>query len=156
MTQTQKTIASLYAMVGAGSIMMVVPYSMIPYAGIACALVGFIATYIYKFKNKGNELYQFHCRYLIRTVWISSLILMLGIIVFGSIIFLNGDMSAINDMMLSAERGVVPSEYDIYAMQMQFVIVNKSIIILAAVIALLPYPLYLIYRTIKGVRVLVR
>ena len=147
-----KTLISLYALVGAGSIMMIIPISLVPFAGLACAIVGFISAYIYRWKYKTDDLYQFHCTYIIRTIWWSSFILTIGIIVFGSIIFLNGDMAPINSMMASAERGVVPTEYDIYKMQIDFVQLNKGIIMIAALIALLPYPAYLIYRTFKGVK----
>ena len=152
----QKTLISLYALVGAGSIMMMIPFSLLPYAGLACAFVGLIAAYIYRFKNKTNLMMAYHCTYIIRTLWWSSLILIAGIVIFGSIIFLNGDMSSIHQLMLGAERGVVPSETDVLIMQYNFIQANKGLIYIAGIIGLLPYPAYLIYRTIKGVRQLVK
>lgn len=151
-----KNLTSLYAMIGAGSIMMVIPYSFIPFAGIACAFVAWIACYMYRWRNRGNELYQFHTTYLIRTIWWSSLILMLGVIVFGSIIFGNGDMSAINAMMESAQRGVIADQADILRMQIEFVRANSEIIIGAGIFCLLPYPLFLMYRIVRGIRILTK
>jgi uncharacterized membrane protein len=144
-------------MIGAGSLMMLIPYSMIPYAGFACAFVAFISAYFYRwrYKNK-DEMMVFHMNYLIKSVWIANLILIVGIIIFGSIIFSNGDMSAIHAMMASAEKGVIPNEGDILAMQLSFLYANKALILMAAVIGLLPYPLYLISRIFKGVRILIK
>lgn len=156
MNQNKKTILGLYALIGAGSLMMVTPFSIIPFAGISCAFVGFIACYFYRWKHKDNEDIVFHTSYLIRTTWWSSLILLVGVIVFGSIIFGNGDTSMIDQMIKSAERGIIPNEGDIMRMQIQFVQTNQKLIMLAAIIALLPYPAFLLYRIIKGARLVVK
>ena len=155
LTQNQKAILSLYALIGAGSLMMVIPASIILFAGIACALVGFFACYFYRWKYKADEAMVFHAGYLIRTTWWSSLILLIGLIVFGSIIFGNGDMGAINQMMQSAERGIVPNDADIIRMQLEFVQTNRTLIYIAA-LALLPYPAFLLYRIVKGVKLLIK
>ena len=152
----KNTIASLYALIGAGAIMMVIPYIMLPLAGFSCTLVGVITAYIYRFKNRGDDIMQFHMRYLIRTFWWSSLILTVGIILFGCVVFFNGDMSAINNLMASAERGIIPTESDVAAMQIRFIKANQFLILISAAVCLLPYPIYLFYRIFKGVRVLNR
>ena len=146
-----KTLSTLYALVGAGSIMMVIPYMLLPYAGVACAFVGLMSAYFYRWRGRGDAIMVYHTTYIIHTVWISSIILTVGIILFGCIIFFNGDMSVINMMMADVEKGIVPSESDINSMQHIFVETNKGLILTAAVISLLPYPLYLIFRTFKGV-----
>lgn len=152
----KKTLLTLYALVGAGSIMMLIPYMLLPYAGIACAFVGLMSAYFYRWKQKNNMMMAFHTTYIIRTVWVSSLILTIGVILFGCIIFYNGDMSVINMMMANVENGVVPSEADIASMQHIFVQTNKGLIITTALFVLTPYPLYLVYRTIKGLRTLTK
>lgn len=150
-----KTLLGVHALVGAGSLMMLIPYMMLPYAGVSCAFVGLMAAYFYRWRNKGDDMMVYNTSYIIRTVWISSLILTVGIILFACIIFFNGDMSVVNTMMANAEKGIVPTEYDIYAMQHIFVQTNRALIITTALITLSPYPLYLIYRTLKGVKSIV-
>ena len=143
-------------MMGVGSIMMVVPYSVIPFVGFVSVFVAFMACYFYRWRHKHDEEMVFHTKYLVRTSWWSSLILVLGIIIFGSIIFTNGDLTALNNLIKSSQAGVIPTENDIALMQINFVNANKKIIICAAIISLLPYPLYLFYRMVKGVKILIK
>ncbi len=148
----QKEIVSLYALVMVGALMMLVPYSLIPFAGVACMSVGLIATYFYKWKYKSNDVMQFHMSYIIRTVWWSTLILMIGVGLFCSVLWANGDWSVINGMMNSVERGVVLSESDAQRFIFTFVETNASLIQWTALASLPPYPVYLIYRAISGVK----
>ena len=152
----QKNILSFYGLFGAGAIMMMLPFGIIPFAGVACALVMFFAAYFYRWRKKGQDDYQFHMTHIIRTTWLSQLILLIGVILFGTIIFNNGDMTAIHGMMTMAENGVVPNDNDIALMQLKFVQANKSLIVITGIVCLLPYPLYLIYRIVKGVRFLTK
>ena len=155
-TKDDKEIISLYALVTVGSILMVIPYGVLPFAGIACAFVGFIAAYFYKWRRKQDEKFVYHMRFIIRTGWWSSLILTIGVIVFGSIIYSNGDLSSIMNVMSAAERGIIPTENDIKLMQLQFVKDNLNLILMAAAIGLLPYPVYLIARMLQGVRQIIK
>lgn len=156
MTEPQKTALNIYAMVTAGSVLMLIPYSLIPFAGIACLFVGFIAAYIYRARNKENMFLHSHMSYIIRTVWWSSLLLLVGLAVFTSIILSNGDLSMITDLLSEAERGIIPNENDIRMMQAGFVHSNASLITMAAIIGLLPYPVFLAWRMVKGIRLSVR
>ena len=52
--------------------------------------------------------------------------------------------------MAQAEKGVIANKADIGVMQAQFIYANKSLIILTGTITLLPCPLYIVARTIKG------
>lgn len=152
LTKQDKEIVTLYAMITVGSILMLIPYGALPFAGMACAFVGFISAYFYKWRHKGNEVMQFHTKHIIRTSWWSSLILLIGVVVFGGIVYNNGDLSAINQAMQAAERGVIPTDGDIQRMQLQFVKDNMQLILIAAAIGLLPYPAYLITKMVQGVK----
>jgi uncharacterized membrane protein len=156
MTHEQKNIISIYALVTVGAILMLAPYALLPFAGFACMTVGFVSAYIYKWRRSDNAVMVNHMKYIIRTTWWATLILFIGVILFASIIISNGDLSSINALMDSAERGVVPTESDILAMQMQFVQSNLKLISISAIITLAPYPLYLIYRMVRGVQTLLR
>lgn len=154
--KNQREILSLYAFMGAGSLMMVIPFFVIPFVGLTCAFVAFMACYFYRWRQKNNEDMVFHTSYLIRTSWWSSLILVVGIIVFGSIIFGNGDMGSLNSLINSTQAGVIPTEEDILRMQIDLVEANKSLILIAGAVSLLPYPLFIIYRVVKGVKILTK
>lgn len=148
----RKKILSVYAMVAAGSIMMLIPVSLIPLAGFSCAMVGFITAYLYRWRAGDNSLMSEHMTFVIRTVWWASLILLVGMGLFASVLMSNGDLSMIHDLVAQAERGLVPTESDIQMMQAAFVQANKRLIAVAAIICLLPYPLYLVVRMVNGVR----
>lgn len=151
-TKDQKNIMGLYAMIGAGSILTFVPYSILPIAGFVSVFVGWIASFAYRFKYRDNDMYQFHMKYLNGTILLSSLVLMICVFFFGSIVYFNGDLGPVNDVMQAAERGVVPTQADIARMQYEFVMTNKDLISMTAIFTLSPYPIYLISRIVKGVR----
>ena len=151
MTNIQKTILTVYALVLAGGILAVIPIAILPVAGLSCLLVATIAAYIYRARDR-NLLIQSHMTHIIRTVWLSSLVLLIGVMVFCGIILSNGDLSMIYAMNDAAQQGIIPSENDIRLMQHQFLAANHDLILIAAMWGLLPYPLYLIYRLGNGVR----
>ena len=152
LSNQEKLIYGHYALIGAGAIMMIIPVSLLPYAGLSCVFVGLISAYIHRLRHKQSDVTVFHMIYLIKTCWISTLILTVGIILFGSIIFFNGDLGVIDQMITQAQSGVIPTDADMIAMQLEFVEANRDLILIAAIICLLPYPAYILYRTIKGAR----
>lgn len=151
MSDIQKTILTVYALIFAGSLLMMVPVGVIPFAGMSCLIVGLISAYIYR-NRADDDLMNGHMSYVIRTIWWSSLVLLVGVLLFCSIVGANGDLSMIHDLMEQAEIGLIPTETDVRLMQHQFLNANTKIIGLAALFGLLPYPLYLIYRLVGGIR----
>jgi len=59
-------------------------------------------------------------------------------------------------MATMSNNGVVPDQGDIAKMQLHFFYANKSLIVKAGLFCLLPYPIYLLYRIIKGVKILTK
>lgn len=156
MTETQKTIIAVYAMIMAGSVLTLVPYGIVPFSGLACLFVGAVAAYVYRWRNRDQNLMDSHMRYIIRTFWWSSLILLIGIAAFAAIIVSNGDLSMIDQMTKRAEAGIIPTEDDIQAMQYAFLQGNAKLIGLAALLSLPAYPFFLLYRVLRGVRSVVQ
>lgn len=156
LSKDQKEIMSLYALVMVGALMMLVPYSLIPFAGIACMSVGLVATYLYKWKYKSNEVMQFHMSYIISTIWWSTLILMVAMGLFFSVLWANGDWSAIYSVRNSLERGIILSESDMQRLIWKFIQDNATLIQWSALLTLPTYPIYLIYRTVSGVKKLIK
>jgi uncharacterized membrane protein len=152
----KKDILSIYAMVSVGAIMMLIPYSLIPFAGFAAMTVGFLSAYIYRARAKDNIVLKEHMTRVIRTVWWSNLILLVAVIAFCSIIVSNGDLSMINALMNSAEKGVLPTESDIQAMQIDFVKTNIMLIGWTAMFTLSAYPIYILFHMVKGARLLTK
>jgi uncharacterized membrane protein len=151
-TSDQKTILSLYALIAAGATLCMIPVSLLPFAGMACLLVGHIAAYIYKWRYSENDFMVENLRYIIRTLWWSFVILMVGIFMFGCLIFLNGDLSALNNLRIQTDKGIIPSQQDIQMMQGQFVQDNRGLILMSAFFCLMPYPLYIAGRILQKVK----
>lgn len=151
MDDQKKTILGVYALVLVGSLLMLAPIGVLPFAGMACLITGMISAYIYRWRSQ-EDFMQNQMTFIIRTIWWASLILFIGILLFCSIIVANGDLSMITALTDQAENGIIPNDDDVRLMQHQFLVANKDIIIMAGAIGLLPYPLYLIYRTVNGVR----
>lgn len=151
-SHTEKTVLHLYAMIAAGTVLSMMPLSFLPYAGLACMLVGFMAAYVYRFKDRDNEVMSRHMRYITATMWWSVPVLFVGIALFGCIVYFNGDLGAIHALMADTEKGIVPTEDDVRAMEIAFIGANQSLIMIAAAITLLPYPLFILWRIFRGVR----
>jgi|GEM_PF-2392586 len=156
MTNSQKTVLSLYAVVMAGSVLMMIPHALVPSAGLVCVIVGLIAAYIYRANNKDDIFMTSHMCHITRTIWWLSLLLLVGLGLFMSIIWSNGDLSMITNLVQQAEQGVIPNESDVYTMQVAFIHTNKPLIMTAAAVSFLPYPVFLIWRVVKGVRLSLR
>ena len=156
LSSIQKNILGVYALIACGSVMMVIPHPTIPMAGIACSLVGFLSAYIYRWRNKADDIMQFHMTYIIRTIWWSSLIMLIGLILFCLVLFNNGDLSMIYSVMADAEKGILPTDATTRQMQAEFVRTNIQLISVTAAVCLLPYPLYLIVRMFNGVRLILK
>lgn len=152
MNDIQKTCLTVYALTLVGSLLMMIPMGVLPFAGLACVIVGLGSAYIYRWRSSHGEMMHEHMAYIIRTIWWATLILFVGIGLFCSIIIANGDLSMVYDLMEQTEKGLIPTDADIRAMQYKFLDANSKIIGIAAFFGLLPYPLYLIYRLIRGVR----
>ena len=151
-TRNDKKILNLYGLIVAGAILTMIPVSVVPYAGLACLTVGFIAAYFYRYGNRNDAFMVAQTTYVIRTMWWSTLILFIGIAMFACIIVFNGDLSGIHALMERTEKGLLITETEIQAMQARFVQANLKLISIAALLCLLPYPVYIIARAIQGVK----
>ena len=156
MTNTQKKLLNIYALLWVGVVLMAVPYDILVVIGLSCFLVGFVSCYIYRWRNRRDEMFRHYTTSAIRTVWWSQLIFIAGIILFGSIIFLNGDLSMINAMYETANKGILMTESDLIEMQAKFIHQNWQIIRVAFLIAFLPFYGFLFYRFGRDVRRIVR
>lgn len=156
MNDTQKSIIGLYAMLVAGAVLTVTPYSLFPIAGMACVLVVWLSVIFQKFRSGNDEAMTFHLGYINRIILWSFLILLASLFLFGCMVFFNGDISAINRMMQSAEKGIILEAGDIAKMNYEFVMANKELILFSALLCAMPYPLFIIYKSIMGVKILIK
>ncbi len=160
MTNTEikknRTIINLYVMLSVSGILMCLPYPMLLISGLALFTVVFFSTYFYRFLWRKDNDFKNHIRGVSRVIWQSGLILLIGIITFGCIVYFNGDTSPINTLMDRAHRGILATQADIAAMQLAFVQLNKTLIVITALICLAPYPIFIIVKSFLNVRRLIK
>ena len=147
----QKKSLFLYATVMAGSLLMLIPQPVLPFMGLTFMMTGFIGAYIVRSQHKNNALLKNMTTYLIRTIWWSVLLLGIGLFLFISIIYANGDFTTMNEFRNTTESGVLPTDNEVRVMQWEFIQTNATLISWAAIICLLPYPIFLMVRLLTGV-----
>ncbi len=151
-----KKILSVYAMIAVAAIMICIPYMIIMTAGLSLMAMVWIFCYFYKFRSKSQPVPNRHFRYMIRTMWWSTLVAFVCVFLFGSIVYFNGDLSPVNAMIQQAERGVVPNDADIAVMNASFIQLNRDLILWTAIATLPLYPLYIIIRVLMGVQSIIK
>lgn len=139
----QNIISSLYAV-----LLVVTIGSFVPYMGIAgiCSImfvVVFIALYVYRARAVEDDLLHNHTTYLIRSIWISSLLMIIGFPIF----YVMGDHFVIEQMYQNVAAGhSIPTQNDLHLLSAQYMKDNVS----AAIISFAPCVLYFLYRLLRG------
>ena len=151
-----KKILNVYAMIAVAAIMMCIPYPMIMLAGVSLTGIVWIFCYIYKYQSKAQTISRHHYGYMIKTMWLSMAVALVSVFIFGSVVYFNGDLSPIQALMQQAERGVIPNETDIAVMNVSFIQLNKDLIIWTALATLPIYPLFILFRVLRGARRLIK
>ena len=139
----QNTLASLYAVLFVLTAASLMPYPNVAVLGTILFLFVFIALYVFKAKAEEGDLLHNHTTYLIRSIWISSLLLILGIAFF----FFAGDHFVMTQMMEDvAQTAAMPTEEDLHLLSQQYLQDNISILTLSFA----PGLIYFLYRLCKG------
>lgn len=143
-------ILSLYAIFSFAILMGCLPNMDAQNISAIAIIILLIAAYIFKSKNGPDRLETHHAIFVIRTIWIWSTFLLLGIIGAGFIIATSGDMSTIHQFMDSVNNGIVPTEDDINTLTQSYLESNSTLIIKTAVVCLAPSQIYASWRIIRG------
>jgi len=105
-------------------------------------LVLLIAAYIYRYGSEDRTLQNSHARYIIKTIWIFSLFLFIGIILAG----LFSDNTALQNTIDNAKNGIITSEAELENIFGRYI--QENIFIFLPTLG--PSFLYFIYRLYKG------
>ena len=143
MKKERQNILQIYGLFLFSITLNIVPSSLISSIGILLLMLTIVAIYIYRNKAGHDSLQYNHMTYMIKSFWISSLLLIIGILV----TYLLANHSIINNAVDSIMAGVVLSEEQMKEILMSYA--RENYFILA--VTLLPSILYLLYRVIKGI-----
>lgn len=142
MEKEQKNIIQIYSVYLVSIICSFLPFGVISSFGSLLFIIIFIATYIYIVKANEDSLTKNHMHYILKSIWISSLLLLIGIMA----AYLLGDHSLIHQTMDSVKQGMFLTEEQINNLLMQYMMNN----FLVFCTAFAPSLLYLFYRLVKG------
>lgn len=142
MTKETNTIMKIYGAFFASIIFNFVPSTIVQAFGGILLLIIVIATYIYRGRSNKESLMHSHMVYLIKSFWISSLFLAVGLA--GAVAL--ADHSIINEAVNTVASGALMSEAQIESIIMDYMHTNLMVFALT----LGPSIIYLAYRVIKG------
>lgn len=146
----QKKTNNLYLVLILSTVLSFVPFAIAQLASISLILAVLIMAYIYRAKDSDDGLLFNHMTYLIRTIWIGSTFLGIGVIAAGLYMYVQGDHTLIQDAANQAANGVMFSEEALIQLSSDYMNANKSVLILGTGVFVGPAILYFIYRIANG------
>lgn len=140
----------LYVLLLVGVIVGCLPDASMQGISALLGLVALMAAYAIRSKAKEDDLVWHHSTFVIRTIWIWSLFLVIGMVGAALVIQMNADMSAITDLVNSANSGIIPTEGDVDLTMQKFMDTNYDMMLRTTIIWLAPAQVYAVWRSYKG------
>jgi uncharacterized membrane protein len=147
---TLQRIKGLYFSLGACVIMTSIPDMTVQNIGGVFSIVFLIATQMQRKKFDATSYEYNHATYIIRTFWIWSAALVLGMMIAGWIVSQKGDMSAIDALTNAAMDGQIPDEAAADQAAADYFQTNFSLIVSTTILCLSPAQLYAAWRIMRG------
>lgn len=151
MEKNRNTILAFYAVLSAVVIFCSLPDFQLQNLGYTLVTIELLVAYIARARWPKNESFEEnHTTFIIRTIWIYSLLVFFGIIGAGMMIGQNGNPAALNPMLDAMMAGVQPSEAEIEGWMRQYFVDNQNLILNQSRIWLCPAQIYLVWRILRG------
>ncbi len=152
-TKNKKTVTNIYAAFIVSVVLQFMPNASIQLFAMFLFLGVLIWCYIARKQYGHATLVENHTTYIIRTIWIFSLVMTAGFILCGVWLYSVADQESLqtfaNEVMKAAESAPPHDLTDAYTAMVE---VNFNVIIWASLITIGPSLIYLGYRLIKGAR----
>jgi len=145
-----KTINTLYAILVFSTILGFMPDINAQLFSIILWFVVWAAAYWYRRKDKEDGLLYNHMTYLIGTIGIGTTVIVIGMLVAGYWIFVEGDRTAIDSMVAHMMNGEMMGETEMNDAMNQAMADNQELMWTAGLIAIGPTVLYFVYRVANG------
>lgn len=143
MEKEQKTILQIYYSLIISIICNVIPSTMVQTFGLIVFIAAFIACYYLRHKSDNEGLTYNHMQFIIKSIWISSLILLIGMVA----AYFLADHAIIHGAVNHVTAGNFLTEAQIENIIMDYMKEN----IFTFIFTLMPCLIYLIYRLSKGI-----
>lgn len=145
-----KTVMRVYAAIVASVILQAMPMMVAQGIGTLILFGAWVATYIVRWRALPDGLARNHMTWLSRTLWISSLLLTIGIVLAGLWVLREGDHSAIDRLSEGLLSGAPPSEASAIAAGREYFLTNYRLILKASLLTMGPGFAYFFYRVLRG------
>lgn len=146
----EKNIKNLYIGLFACIILTSMPNTMLQNFAALFSIVFIIAAYILRKKLIADSFEHNHASFIIRTFWIWSSLLVIGMVIAGLIISKYGDMTAIDNLTNAAMNGEIPDEAAANRTAAEYFATNFQLILKTTILCLLPAQIYAGIKTFKG------
>ena len=148
----QRLVTNVYGAFVASIIAQFIPLMIVQLFGFFLFCCVLLAAYIIRARSKeAVSLTANHMTYIIKTVWVASIFLTIGMMLGGAYIYYNADNSVMQQFLDRLYKGYVFSPYDFRALVESYMRENMTLILTASVLALGPGILYIGYRTVNGI-----
>lgn len=146
----QRKNAALYLSLLIGVVAGCLPYGTAQGVSAILVIVALVLAYVLRDKQSPDSLVSHHATFVIRTIWIWSLFLMVGVVGAALVISSQADMSAIDALMNRINAGNIPTEDDIRMASDTYMADNFDLMLRTAIIWLAPAQVYALWRVVKG------
>lgn len=143
MEKDQKTTLQIYLAYIIAVICNVIPSSTVQTFGLILFIVIFAATYFYRGKSPADSFIHNHMQFIIKSIWVSSLILLIGMIA----AYFMADHTIVYQTYETIMNGIFLTQDQINGFVMDYMRAN----IFTFVVTLMPSLIYLAYRLAKGI-----
>lgn len=149
LTPPQK-ITALYAAYGLCVVMTCLPDMTMQNVAAIMTFILLAALYLLRSKWPEDSLEAHHTTFIIRTIWIWSAFLILGMIGAGMVISQNGDMSALDQLSSDIANGMPPTEDAMNQSAKAYFETNYDLILKTTLMWLSPAQIYAVWRIARG------
>lgn len=146
----KNTIGTLYIFLIASTILGCMPNLTCALFSLVLFFTVLLAAYWYRFRDSEDGLMFNHMTYLIGTIWIGGTFLMIGISIAGYLVYEKGDHSVIHNAINQIMNGIMLDESALYGVIMNYIDINKDLMVTASLPTIGPALLYLVYRIANG------
>ena len=145
-----KDIKNLYRVFIASIVLQVIPVFGLQMFGMILFMVVLVWAYVLKMKYVTNPFGKSHAIHVIKTIWNFSSFLVIGLCIWGAIMYMNADQSAIDDYSAHMISTGDFSEEGIMNAYKQVLKDNWGLVLKSGIPTLLPSAIYLVFRIWTG------
>lgn len=147
-----RRIVNVYAALSAAIVAQFIPHITIQLIGVCLfGLVWLAVIIIRRLAKDPDGLTKNHMTFILKTIWVGSLLLTIGTTLGSAYIYEFGDNTVIYDFLNRISAGSLIGFYDIEGVIKMYMIRNKSLIIMTAIASFGPCIIYIVYRLVGGV-----